>query len=337
MAQVHELLLAEFNALNLGSIASFNTINHGLSQYCFDVVTEHSQQYIVKLYVNGVTATLPELQAYQAFRNDFIPELIADSKHLIVLEKLSGQLLTTADFALHHKVSLALSGAKKLHQLTITPELSFCRALNFSAILTSLIQPLTQQQTLFNLLNSAIGQQLQTLNDYLNNKIVKPVLCHGDLNFGNVFFDAIDDNLAVKLIDFESLCLMPREYDVAMLFAVNNIDIVALDHLFEPAWLTDDVAEHLTEQFVETTSQLDKQLIQCYYRISLLINGIWYLNRYNSYQVERIETQKLQLAPASVNNIDKPINKAERYYTKAYEQFCLYNNAALFNAIFLKN
>ena len=75
------------------------------------------------------------------------------------------------------------------------------------------------------MINVYINTAIERLRNYLEINTVNSVICHGDLNFGNIFYDEHKKNDVFKLIDFESLCLMPKEYDIAMMLAVNGVNI----------------------------------------------------------------------------------------------------------------
>ena len=70
------------------------------------------------------------------------------------------------------------------------------------------------------------------------------------------------------LIDFESICMAPREYELGMLLAINliNLNNVA------------DIIQYYNDcHFID--ANIDVDLVMRYRDISLFINGLWYLGK----------------------------------------------------------
>ena len=166
-------------------------------------------------------------------------------------------------------------------------------------------------------------KQLTTAAGYIHQN----VFCHGDANFSNIInvkntkkeiVDADNEinrsvNTSIsankndsalqysaapyKLIDFECSCIAPAQYDIAMMMAVNGIDIsmteVVTSLYSQHQQLVHQECSQLNSQFKvgeEITKNylplemlpidLSIKLVMRYYYLSLLINGAWYLSQY---------------------------------------------------------
>jgi len=107
--------------------------------------------------------------------------------------------------------------------------------------------------------------------EFLQGLIVKePYLCHGDLNFSNILLEATKDsrNSVIQIIDFECACIADREFDLAMMVAINQLSL-------------DDVELFLEEYSKYTNYQvvLNGAMVTRYLIFSHLINGLWYLGQ----------------------------------------------------------
>lgn len=282
LPQLRQCPLAE---LAISKITSITEIQHGFSQHCFELST-HNKHYIAKVFLSGNVEQHIELTAYQFLNShtDFTAKLLWSSSHVILLEKISGQLLVSSTKLLTTKLELIFPVLVKLHRLD-DELLTYCQPLDFNQLFTLLLTELILPANSLSLLDVFIDKtltdltrQLNTVSDSYDAKTLPLVACHGDLNFANVFYqgNAEPSDERVMFIDFECLTLMPREYDLAMLLAVNELDetlIADVERLYNKA---------CNEQLSNDKSEpvLDSQLIQLYYQLALLINGLWYLKKY---------------------------------------------------------
>ena len=284
LPQLRQCPLAE---LDISKITSITEIQHGFSQHCFEVST-YNKQYIAKVFLAGNVEQHIELTAYQFLNShtDFTAKLLWSSSYVILLEKISGQLLVSSFKPLMTKLELIFPVLVKLHRLD-DELLTYCQPLDFNRLFTSLLTELILPANSLSLLDVFIDKTLTDLTRQLNSvtdsynaktKALPWVACHGDLNFGNVFYqgNSKPSNERIMFIDFECLTLMPREYDLAMLLAINELDntlIADVERLYNKAWNelpSNDKSEPV----------LDRELIQLYYQLALLINGLWYLKKY---------------------------------------------------------
>lgn len=275
-------------------ITSITEIQQGFSQHCFEISTS-TQHFIAKVFIKGKDSQNIELTAYQVLnqQTDFTAKLLWHSSYVILLEKLSGQLLINAPIDLNSKLGKALDAVIKLHQLDVRL-FNHCQPIEFNALFSDLLVGLILPDDSFSLVDNFINKTLVELKQYTssdidndNKKALEYVLCHGDLNFANIFYQYKHDDCSaeryeqVKLIDFECLALMPREYDLAMLLAVNELDsayIFDLVHLYRIGYNV----EMRNSQTSEQVLVLNEELIQLYYQLALLINGLWYFKKYQA-------------------------------------------------------
>lgn len=296
---IKQLLLPHLSQCQLAELAISNIISiieiqQGFSQHCFEISTS-TQHYIAKVFIKGKDSQNNELTAYQVLnrQTDFTAKLLWHSSHVILLEKLSGQLLINAPIDINRKLEKTLDAVIKLHQLDVRL-FNRCQSVEFNVLFSDLFVGLIIPDDSFSLVANFIDKTLVELKQYTssdidndNKKALDYVLCHGDLNFANIFYQYKRDDCKaerdeqVKLIDFECLALMPREYDLAMLLAVNELDsahIVDLVHLYRVGYNV----EMRNSQTSEQVLVLNEELIQLYYQLALLINGLWYFKKYQA-------------------------------------------------------
>lgn len=267
-------VLAQLSPL-FDDIIHIEPITSGLSQYCFDVIVskDNQQQHVIaKLYRQHSAKTTIECDILKQLKDtDFTPTLVATTENILLLEKLAGQTLTNNVFSLNEKITHSLNMMVKCHSINLSEQQ--LSPLNFDEIFKYLFEATeltsakkTSYQQLIN--DSLIVlNQIESSDIYLNNT----VFCHGDLNFSNVL---VNNNKAY-LIDFESACLMPPEYDIAMMMAVNELPFCELANI---------IAKYQSLKISKQPEsfKINTGMVTRYYCLSLLINGLWYLSRITS-------------------------------------------------------
>jgi thiamine kinase-like enzyme len=153
------------------------------------------------------------------------------------------------------------------------------------------------------------------------------VFCHGDANFSNIIkaTNVPDSNTVTnanhhyQLIDFGCSSVAPIEYDIAMLMAVNEIEASKTERAIaeychqrtqdnvvtEPQSVNQQYLQNIdslpcknqaekapeivdnSPMKTEVSVDLSKVLVTCYYDLSLIINGLWYLSQYQQRKVEK--------------------------------------------------
>jgi len=86
---------------------------------------------------------------------------------------------------------------------------------------------------------------------------------HGDVNFANILIGTDDK---AWLLDLEFLSLAPREYDIAMCFAINQLGDSEQGRL---------IASYQAANNIE----LNQQRLKAYLPVCLLLNGLWFYQR----------------------------------------------------------
>ena len=326
MQIINEEITLQFTQLNLGDITQLIPIEHGISQQCFYVqiqnkLTLNFHNYVVKVYQHCKDITsLREYKAYCAFNNTWpnSAKLIAYTDNLLVLEKINGDTLTDYRLKgapLNDLLTLSVNAMFDLHQLP-KPDFNFCLPVSFEKVFEGLFtsfeaqhnnaQRLSHQVYLPHPILARSKQNIQILIEQINtlNKNNDLVICHGDLNFGNMITDQLAlihdtellvDNILCKIIDFESLCLMPPEYDIAMALAINELPeslIAQMCSLYQ--FKRNSTGSHCSQVIKHCV--LNETLIGYYYQLALYINGMWYLQ-------QNIEQDKLNQLDKN-NNID---------------------------------
>jgi len=154
---------------------------------------------------------------------------------------------------LNDKLSVASRLLNQCHQLTLD-----LPCLNIVQTINALLDHCHYQTEQINWVND-IAQQLA------NNITVTPkVVCHGDANFANML---ISLEKKAYLLDFECACLADREFDLAMLLAINELD----DSCFS--------AVSRLYQVSEKSPLIDNALVMRYLPFCHLINALWYFNK----------------------------------------------------------
>ncbi len=138
------------------------------------------------------------------------------------------------------------------------------------------------------------------------------VFCHGDANFSNVIklenSTTTDAVLRYQLIDFECACIAPIEYELGMLMAVNEIENSKIKWVIaqysdqqsnQQYWQSisetyidnqqgnhTEIVDNL-EQMMTLSRNITTYRVTRYYALSLIINGLWYLSKYQYFQSEK--------------------------------------------------
>ena len=188
--------------------------------------------------------------------------------------------------------------------------------LDISATIRQLFQHLefsdSQMQVLGQLL-SALEQNLA--NTLLEVQDIKQVFCHGDANFSNVILPeditTKPEKIAHQLIDFECACIAPAEYDLAMLIAVNELDISKVASIYARyqqelkyvnlQLIQQDAQQEKLSRIVDNPMSIIKLrdsnthlLVTRYYDLCLLINGLWYFLQFQRRKVVKYKTLALK-------------------------------------------
>jgi thiamine kinase-like enzyme len=295
---------------------NISVINTGLSQPCFQVNYDNKTYFAKYLIADSIEP----LASQFASRAGISPKLIYVGQNWLITEFIAGQgldngkqreeeklAITIALLARCHSIALSSTSSKSesshINNQNLTQKISltddqlskqsYLPNLDISATIKQLLQNIVLSSTQHQALKSLVNVFQQNLAE--TDKIVqhtRHVFCHGDANYSNVIaLKNVTKNpeSLYKIIDFECACIAPIEYDLAMLMAVNSIDSSkvemitslyqqALTRLNQQKKLT-DIVDNLTEN-TEKNDGISPALVTCYYDLSILINGLWYLSQY---------------------------------------------------------
>lgn len=329
---MHKHLLIEqlcqlpyFNNLKVTDI---KVIDAGLSQPCFCVTYKQKDYFAKYLNVHSIEAIVAGLAAKQGIS----PQLLYVGRNWLITEFLEGEWLNKTLKSEDEKLAVMLAllsychridykqcnvpglshensnKLKKLKKLNLpiddhkTPK-SEIPTLDILAIANQLLASLNANEPLMNSLLSLLAALAHNLtkveNRVLNRKLV---LCHGDANFSNAIqikSGANNEKNLNQLIDFECACIAPKEYDFAMLLAVNEIKRSKISSIKFPeiesknALLKADNSPVIVDNLACNNQCFEKTslpLVTCYYDLSILINHLWYLNEFHSHKQENYKT-----------------------------------------------
>jgi thiamine kinase-like enzyme len=244
---------------------SVTAIADGLSHQSFKVCgAEHT--FFVKCFTekNADTRNTEINVTKVTARAGLSPKVVYADDQFLITEFIDGNTLESIPLVTQEKVHHCLSLMEQLHQINhddiVDKALSHIRitALTPSVILNSLIKALalSEQEVVQETLQEIADNVLLLMPKVDKNK---QVLCHGDMNFSNVFLGKVINENQLYLLDFECACVAEAEFDIAMMIAVNSLPV---DVVFKHVYL----------------AGLSKQKVTRYLLFSLFINGLWYFN-----------------------------------------------------------
>jgi thiamine kinase-like enzyme len=301
-AKINRLLSSLSSLLCFTNITRINTITGGLSNPCFKVEADGNDYFAKKTNVQlfETELYLTNILAKQAIA----PTVIYFNNQWIISQFISGTNLTESQLTLAEKIEISISLMANFHQLVnktsdknitdLVPRLHIINAIN--DLLTPQIEPSLQDM---------IKQMANVMSELIIPEITssKAILrcCHGDINFSNVLFD---DNQRPWLIDFEYACIAPIEFDIAMLLAVNNIQMTELNQV-------------ITCYEKVTNIALSNPLCHYFLALSYLINGLWY---YSQHLNKPFSAKSSTSTPTSTKNPTSP-----NFLSLAKQQWQLYD------------
>ncbi len=283
MKSNHNKIIASLTKLPcFDEIKKISPINSGVSSTSYKVITKHNI-YFAK-YLAGKVNKLTEIEVSRAAATQgFSVDIIYNNNEWLVNHFISAIELVTINITSIEKYAIATKLMAKCHQLnfaTLPVE-----QLNVVALIKELLSSsnFSQQQKAY----------ILQICEQLSLKLIsnKNVLCHGDINFTNIL---VDKKVSKKtyLIDFECACLAPPEYDIAMLAAINGIELKAINHI-------------ISFYQLYNTAKININLVTCYLLFCYIINGLWYAKQageQNSFLLTEHATKQFQLFDQYYNN-----------------------------------
>lgn len=240
-------------------IHAIEPITAGLSSMCYQVSADN-RLFFAKQLTNSSEATISK---YAALHN-IAPRVIYHDPHWLITEFIDGTNLALNSQSLDEKIVTAIKLMARCHQLSVKP-------VELSPV--DISRELIKNTDFSNLKQTELIRVADRLTPQLKHSR-ELVCCHGDINFSNVL---VDDAKSAYLVDFECAISAPAEFDLAMFFAVNNI--------------TKNKTATILELYKKHSSHgIDPSLLNEYLLFCYFINGLWYINTYNS-------TKLLKLLP----------------------------------------
>ncbi|MDG1732939.1 MAG: phosphotransferase [Thalassotalea sp.] len=243
----------------LQPISDVEPIESGLSHHCFKV-TAHSNSYFVKVYKTATNASFTEqIKIEQLTGEQGLSPKVIDYCRLgsyCVYQYVAGETLLESDASNSDKNTMLIDLLVTCHAIQHKPI-----PLDIKQSIKSLIQRIKLAHSTKSKIIDKVSTCLQALA--LNKDEL--VLCHGDLNYSNVL---IADNKPI-LVDWEYGCLAEKEYDIAMMLAINNV----------PAERYSAIIDEYNLKAQSTPAKLSK-VIQ-YLSLCELLNTLWFMQSNN--------------------------------------------------------
>ncbi|WDD96894.1 phosphotransferase [Thalassomonas actiniarum] len=262
-------------------IDSITAITSGYSQACVKVI-DRGQAFFVKSFVKSFAGhssggdevfdkedLLPGADNEVSFslaaaKAGISPAVVYQDPDYLICRYIDGEPLSSSTLNIREKAALALDLMASCHQLEVA-----LPVLDMALVISELASALSGELT--------VAQEAQV--NKLTGKITAGITpgplvpCHGDINFSNILLatqpgdtDKAIETSTAWLIDFECCALAEKEFDLAMLIAVNEIPQPDMLALLEQVPLNTFL---LNGQY---SDKLCHYLAFCY-----LINALWYL------------------------------------------------------------
>jgi len=272
IAQLMELALFE-------QISQITPEQAGYSNFTFSFIAD-GEKYIGK-YIGENTNQSIEAQVCQiAFQQGIAPKVIYADNNWIILAYIEGVLINDAQLSIDDKLLQLLAPVIELHKveqtsLTNITKLDIKQVIGQLLIKIKNVAPQLYQQVKVDI--DAYISDIATCKDNL-------VVVHGDANFNNAIVE--QNTNRVFLIDYEACSLAEREYELAMILAVNELSALYVRPIIEKY-----------QQLAGNTFRISWERVTRYYIVSLVINGLWYMCEYLSNQLPSyLEKANKQLA-----------------------------------------
>ncbi|MBU2871728.1 phosphotransferase [Colwellia sp. E2M01] len=251
-------------------IIEVTRFNKGLSHVCFKVTTTVGN-YFAKQLRDETAVKEASCSVYMA-NAGLSPDVVYHDKKWLITTFIEGLSVAEIDANLDEQLVIATSIMVRVHHVKSS---SFVSANKFSLpclteldiastindLLTDSNSLEAQQRVLLQDMGKVLASRIDHQKALLNTALV---FCHGDINYSNLL---IDEQQSVWLIDFECVQLAPREFDIAMYIAINNIPFELIDHVIS------------NYQQYALENNINRPLVNLYISYSLLINALWYVKK----------------------------------------------------------
>ena len=272
VAQLMELTLFE-------QISQITPEQAGYSNYTFSFIAD-GEKYIGK-YIGKNTNQSIEAQVCQiAYQQGIAPKVIYADNNWIILAFIEGQLINDAKLSIDDKLEQLLAPVIELHKVeqTSLPNLTKLDIKQVIGQLLIKIKDVVPQ--LYQQVKVDIDTYISNISTCSDNLVV----VHGDANFNNAIIE--QNSSRVFLIDYEACSLAEREYELAMILAVNELSALYVRPIIE---------KYL--QLAGNSLCISWEMVTRYYIVSLVINALWYMCEYSANQLPSyLEKANKQLA-----------------------------------------
>ena len=259
-------------------VEAIKPIVAGLSSQCFQVNADN-KHYFAKRNPSNNELALSKITA----THNVSPQVVFHNELWLINEFISAENLANNQYATDQKIHCAIKLMAQCHQIQLEP--TDITQLNPEQVAKTLIK------------QSHFSEQKKTILLQLAHSLISPlpaadkqVYCHGDINFSNIL---IASNNKAWLVDFECACIAPREYDLAMFIAVNNIDKERISVIISQYEL---LCQPVT---------IDLKLLESYLAFAYLINSLWYCHaehNQSNVALNALYQQQWQKLTSLINN-----------------------------------
>ncbi len=239
---------------------------------CFDRKQGTNYHLVAKLLDGHKTGAKEASVTTYMTKFQLAPDVVFSNKQWIITQYLPGVALANANLSIQQKLELSTKLLSKLYRCDNNEELIGLQSFDPIPYVISLIQASRFSQ-------SIKANLLTMVNEHsVDMSRLDKVVIHGDANFNNFIFDEAEKSL--QIIDFEASSYSTREYDIAMLFAVNCIPTRTM---------------HLVQKDGTIFSKISMVTVTRYLVISCLINALWYFEQFNEtglmiYKINALKT-----------------------------------------------
>ena len=266
--------------LKADHIHAIHRVDNGYSNETFYVELS-GERFIAKYsQTQGKMAFEASITEY-AYQKGIAAQVVYYDQHWLVLSYIDGILLSQAPLTTNKKLEQLITGISQFHQLTADklPQLS---TLDWQNVIYLLSKEVSRYHPeLVSRLHNVINNNVANASDVIVNQH-QLVVVHGDANFTNAIVD--QDTSKLLLIDFEACALAEREYELAMVLAVNELSSTLMHPIIQ-------TYQQSSEQLIN----IDEHKVTRYYIISLIINILWYFQQYDITQQARfVNKAKIQ-------------------------------------------
>lgn len=281
----------------MGRLVGLTPVEQGLDGQNYLLETTTSR-YFVKYFGSDFKAKVNRLAAV-AESFSLTPDLVWQNKKagFVAFEYIDGKSLNQIEIS-QKEIVVALSTVlAHTHQLS---KVDVFKAIDFYQVVTELESDLLLEQA-FKLLDIEAFEQLRvnfhgTVLKKLELLLLRAansyVVCHGDVNQTNILVTSSSEcnGISYRLVDFDSVCLAPREYDLGMAIAINKLSKRESNELIEQ-YLKAHSKLGLTKLAMKAFN-INIELVNIFACYSAYINFIWCMSERIKLDASRQQARK---------------------------------------------